>query len=154
MHTPQKTGYSALRKGRFSQPNGIYFITFVTEERIPWFTDDELASVMCRNFYHPAAILDSSILCYVVMPDHVHFLVQLGSAPLHKITQRIKSRSASLLNNLIGCSGRFWQPGYHDHGLRKEEDLLGVARYIVANPLRSKLVKKLGEYPYWNAKWL
>jgi REP element-mobilizing transposase RayT len=154
MHTSQTPGYSALRKGRFSQPNGIYFITFVTEERIPWFTDDELARVMCRNFYHQAAIADSSILCYVVMPDHVHFLVQLASTPLHKVTRRIKSRTASLLNKCIGRSGRFWQPGYYDHALRKDEDLLGVARYIVANPLRSKLVSKLGAYPYWNARWL
>ncbi len=154
MFKQQKKGYHTLRKGRFSQPNGIYFITFVTAERIPWFTDDELAKTMCRTINHPAAIADASILCYVVMPDHVHFLIQLRHTSLEKIIQRLKSRSARLMNRHIGRSGAFWEVGFYDYGLRKEEDLLGIARYIVANPLRSGLVHKLGNYPYWNAKWL
>jgi REP element-mobilizing transposase RayT len=154
MCVQQKNGYSSLRKGRHSAPNGIYFITFVTDERIPWFTNDALAKYMSRNFYHPPAITDATTLCYVVMPDHVHWLLQLGNISLEKVVQRFKSRSARLLNRQLGRSARFWQQGFYDHGLRKEEDLLRVARYIVANPLRSKLVQKLGDYPYWNAKWL
>ncbi len=31
---------------------------------------------------------------------------------------------------------------------------LAIARYIVANPLRAGLVKKLGDYPYWDSIWL
>ena len=34
------------------------------------------------------------------------------------------------------------------------EDLVGVARYIVANPVRAGLVNRVGEYPYWDAVWL
>ena len=35
-----------------------------------------------------------------------------------------------------------------------DEDLAGVARYIVANPLRAKLVRALADYPFWDAVWL
>ena len=38
--------------------------------------------------------------------------------------------------------------------LRKEEDILEIARYIVANPLRAGLVKKLNDYPLWDAIWV
>jgi REP element-mobilizing transposase RayT len=81
-------------------------------------------------------------------------LLELGEAGLSVILKRFKARTAVLLNREIGREGRFWEPGFHDHALRREEDLLGVARYIVANPLRAGLVRRLGDYPYWNAVWL
>jgi putative transposase len=47
-----------------------------------------------------------------------------------------------------------WQRGFYDRAIRKEEDLLAVARYIVANPLRAGLVSQLSDYPFWDAVWL
>ncbi|TMO68447.1 transposase, partial [Pseudoalteromonas aurantia] len=41
-----------------------------------------------------------------------------------------------------------------DHMIRNEAELLHNARYIVANPLRAKLVQKIGQYPYWWCKYL
>ena len=43
---------------------------------------------------------------------------------------------------------------HHDRALRRDEDLLAVARYIVANPLRAGLVRRVGDYPLWDAVWL
>jgi len=147
-------GQSALRKGRYSQQGGIYFVTVVTHQRIPWFQVFDFAVIMCRYISQPFGVGDAANLCWVVMPDHVHLLLQLGEAPLDRIVQRMKSASARNLNREIGRRGRFWQPAYYDHALRKEEDLRGVARYIVANPLRKGLAKRAGDYPFWNATWL
>jgi REP element-mobilizing transposase RayT len=66
----------------------------------------------------------------------------------------IKGRSARLLNQQQGCKGRIWQPGFHDHALRHDEDRLKVARYIIANPLRAGLVNSIGAYPHWDCEWL
>ena len=79
-------------------------------------------------------------LAWVVMPDHFHWLIELQDASLATVMQRTKSRSALA----IGCA----------LGLRYDEDLAGVARYVVANPLRAGLVKHLGDYPHWDAIWL
>lgn len=49
---------------------------------------------------------------------------------------------------------RIWQRGFHDHALRDDEDLRDIARYIIANPLRSGIAKNIGEYPHWDAIWL
>jgi len=43
---------------------------------------------------------------------------------------------------------------FFDHALRVDEDLRRIARYIVANPLRSKLVPRIEEYSLWDAVWL
>ncbi len=69
--------------------------------------------------------------------------------------QNVKSRSAIALNKASGRSGeKLWQKGFHDHAVRAEEDLASVARYVVANPLRAGLVKRIGDYPLWDAIWL
>jgi REP element-mobilizing transposase RayT len=68
--------------------------------------------------------------------------------------QQLKSRTAIALNRSTGRSGTVWQSGFHDHALRREEDLKATARYLVANPLRAGLVKSLRDYPFWNAVWL
>ena len=99
-------------------------------------------------------MLGAQNLCWVVMPDHVHLLLQLAESGLGQVVRRLKARSALQLNRAIGRSGRFWAPGFHDHALRREENLISVARYIVGNPLRARLVERLGDYPYWNAAWL
>ena len=44
--------------------------------------------------------------------------------------------------------------GKVDHCLRAEDDLVSQARYIVANPLRAKLVNSIGDYPFWNCIYL
>jgi hypothetical protein len=38
--------------------------------------------------------------------------------------------------------------------VRSDEDVQAIARYIVANPIRAGLVKRVGDYPFWNAIWL
>lgn len=43
---------------------------------------------------------------------------------------------------------------FYDHALREEDDLKGIARYIVANQIRAGLVEKIGDYPHWDAVWL
>ena len=150
----EKPRSSSLRKGRYSQPNGIYLVTTTTDRRFPWFRDFALARIASRSMQDPDFILDSENLCWVVMPDHIHVLLQLHDASLSQVVRQLKARGAMKLNREIGRSGAFWYCGFHDYAVRKEKDLVGVARYIVANPVRAGLVKKVGDYPYWNAVWL
>ena len=92
-------------------------------------------------------------LAYVVMPDHVHWLMQLGEVGvLSSVVQRVKSRTSRFLRKAgYECE---WQRGFHDHAVRKEEDLAGLARYVVANPVRAGLVRSVRTYPHWDAIWL
>jgi len=95
-------------------------------------------------------------LAWVVMPDHVHWLLNTQEErSLSGIVRLLKGRVSRALNLYDRSPGRrVWQSGFHDHALRKEEDLQATARYIVANPLRAGLVADIGEYPFWNAVWL
>ena len=90
---------------------------------------------------------NADTLSYVVMPDHVHWLMQLtGRKNLSITVGNVKAISAKKTNILLGRTGPIWQTGFHDRAIRKEEDLPAVARYIVANPIRAGLVKRAGDY--------
>ena len=91
---------------------------------------------------------------WVVMPDHLHWLCILRKGSLARLMQRVKSRSAIAVNRATFGNSEIWQPGYHDHALREDEDVKDVARYILANPVRAGLVAKIGDYPLWDAIWV
>ena len=100
-------------------------------------------------------LADASMLAWVLMPDHVHWLVQLGAnRSLPALVRALKAASTSRIRKQLQVTGPLWERAYHDHALRRDEDLRAAARYIIANPLRARLVKRIGDYPYWNAIWL
>lgn len=152
-----------LRKGRASLPGHVYHITACTHERLPLFSDLACARLLIAEMrrLHDAAEVDS--LAWVIMPDHFHWLFQLGErASLSAIVKQLKARSARAIGRRIeevganqpARTGSLWQRGFYDHAIRGDEDLRAVARYIVANPLRAGLVDHLGDYPWWDAVWL
>lgn len=61
---------------------------------------------------------------------------------------KLKGRSARAINKQLDRNGPFWQRSFYDHALRREEDRLQLARYVVANPLRAGIVERLGDYPH------
>lgn len=147
-------GYKSLRKGRVSIPGQIYLLTTVTHERTPGFTSHTRARTVCRVIHDVDSWLDAKLLCWVLMPDHWHGLLQLGdTATLGQIMNRWKAIATRTLHR-AGHDGPVWQRGYHDHALRREEGVLEAARYIVANPDRAGLVESVRRYPYWNSIWL
>lgn len=149
-----KAGHRALRLGRYSQPAGIYLVTFVTASRRRIFLDFTLACAACRTFAPAAVAAAATLLCWVLMPDHLHALVRLdGEMPLSAVVQRLKSVSARACH-AIQPEVVVWARAFHDHALRRDEDLQGAARYIVANPIRAGLVQRVGDYPFWNAAWI
>jgi REP element-mobilizing transposase RayT len=148
-------GYQALRRGRWSKSGRRYLLTTVTEDRQRLFSDwkgaSVAASVMSRADSWPGA----NLLCWVLMPDHWHGLVELdGNTQLADVVRLAKGRSARAINIALARSGAVWMPGFHDRALRREEGLVEAARYIVANPLRAGLVRRMGNYPFWDAIWL
>ena len=143
-----------LRQGRYSASNQIYLITTVTHLRKPLFNDFTIGRIVVKTMKNLHDSDRVSSLAFVIMPDHIHWLIQLRNENLDKIMHAFKGVSAKHINHYTGSQGKLWQASYHDHAVRKEEDLTDIARYIVANPLRADLVTKVGDYPLWDAIWL
>ena len=142
-----------LRKGRFSEAGRIYHITSATHDRIPVFADLYTGRCLVQALMSEQERAET--LCYVIMPDHFHWLLQLRErAELSLCVRNVKSVSAHRINELHARKGKLWQARFHDHAVRREEDIRVLARYIVSNPLRKGLVNRLADYPHWDAIWL
>ncbi|TDV29748.1 transposase [Stenotrophomonas sp. CC22-02] len=142
-----------LRLGRHSRIGQTYLLTSVTQGRRRDFEDAAAAHVAMDVVRRIDAEGLTHSLAYVVMPDHIHWLVELRAFSLNYIMQRFKSSSALRINRMLGRSGRFWQSNYHDHAIRSDESLFRHAMYVVGNPIRAGLATQLGEYPHAWCRW-
>jgi putative transposase len=141
MDTPSPR-HRALRHGRYSEPHRPYLITTISYRRQQFFPDLFIARLVVNEMrrVHEEGLIQS--LAWVLMPDHLHWLFGLTEhEDLRRIMQLVKGRSAHYINERLNRNGKVWDKAYHDHALRKDEDIRKVARYIVSNPLRRGLVK-------------
>ena len=124
-------------------------------DRRPVFAELRLGREVVAAFRreHEAGHLESLAFC--VMPDHFHWLIALGSTrTLSVAVNTAKSIATRRINAIRDMKGRLWSLGFYDRAIRRDEDLVAVARYIIANPLRAGLVRSIRDYPLWDAKWM
>lgn len=82
---------------------------------------------------------------YVVMPNHIHLILEIDSKKVKDGEVKIKSVS-SLIGALkttsskkiheIGFLGFSWQRSFHDHIIRNEKAYQNIANYIDLNPYK------------------
>lgn len=143
-----------LREGRLSLPGHCYFITVCCHGRLPHFRDMSAARAVSRSLATVLNTQASTILAWVLMPDHYHLLLQLGDGDqLPVVMNRINSCTAKAANTSLSRIGKVWQGAYYDKAIRNDEQLGDFVRYLLDNPLRAGLVDRLGDYPYWNIEF-
>ncbi|WP_420554946.1 REP-associated tyrosine transposase [Neptuniibacter marinus] len=142
----QKANAQSLRVGRYSQPNQIYHLTLTCANRRPVFSDPYLA----KHAVHSIKRLtqEATTIAFVIMPDHIHWLMQLNDRK--KLSDTVRLLKVFITHK----AGKIWQKGFYDHALRKEEDIKNIARYIILNPVRAGIVKTIREYPWWDCIYL
>lgn len=102
--------------------------------------DPKIAKIVSDALLHfdgDRYLLDS----FVVMPNHVHVLVQL--APDHKMEDVLhswKSFTAKEINKALNREGAVWQAEYFDRMIRDEVQLENTRKYIANNPGHGKLI--------------
>jgi len=149
---PEK-GSNLLRKGRTSINNQHYFISTAVSDRKPLLKNAGPANIVLSSLHwfekEGKIILDAA----VVMPDHVHIVAGLREGFLAGFMRSFKGYSAYKINELNNKKGNFWQPQYHDHALRQDEDLNEVVLYALQNPVRAGLIDDFHDYPFWYCRW-
>jgi REP element-mobilizing transposase RayT len=88
------------------------------------------------------------LLTFLVMPDHVHVLAQGASDDSNaiRLMQRFKQLAGFRYKQRFGRE--LWQHSFYDRVLRRDEDLLTVAKYILGNPIRAGLIAADGVWPF------
>lgn len=86
---------------------------------------------------------------YVLMPDHLHLLVQFSHDSL-SLSRWAKSLKNSLSKHwrALGLPSPHWQKGFFDHVLRTNESYALKWSYVTENPVRAGLTKRAADWPY------
>src|SRR5712671_1576895 len=127
----------------YTGPNA-YFTTICTFDRAPWFADAECARDATAHLLRTSADYGFEVIAYCFMPDHLHALTAgiRPDADFRRHMSMFKQRSA--FDHVAKRAGRLWQEGYLEHIIRTDENLEGIAAYVVANPIRAGLCDSLG----------
>jgi REP-associated tyrosine transposase len=125
-----------------------YSLTFCTSERCPRFTAPDVVDLVRGQILQTATAFDMVVLAYCFMPDHAHLLIEATTeqADLMRFVHQAKQRTGYTFTQQY--HERLWQPSFYDHVLRDSDATLSVARYILENPVRARLVVSPRDYPF------
>ncbi len=82
---------------------------------------------------------------FVVMPNHIHGILEIDSSKVREDCMKIKSLSelmgafkttSSKLIHLSGYKEFKWHRSFHDHIIRSKRAYQSISKYIETNPLR------------------
>lgn len=133
---------------RIEFAGALYHITSRGNERRDIFfsDDDRLAflktlSQVCERF---------NWLChaYCLMSNHYHLLIETLDGNLSKGMRQLNGVYTQYVNRTHGRVGHLFQGRYKGILVQKEAYLLELARYIVLNPIRAGMVRKLEKWPW------
>lgn len=82
------------------------------------------------------------------MSNHYHLLIETPAANLAKGMRQLNGVYTQRFNRLHGRVGHVFQGRYKAVLVERDSYLLELARYIVLNPLRAGMVKRLEDWPW------
>lgn len=131
---------------RFQKSEALHFITFSCFHRLPLLESPAPKNTVEAVLEALRARHAARIYAYVIMPEHVHLLV--NEPPFILLAQFLKAVKQSTSRKLKGEREKFWQERYYDRSVRGEDARSEVIRYIHRNPVKRGLVASPGNYPW------
>jgi REP-associated tyrosine transposase len=131
---------------RASRP-GTFFVTTSTYNRRRLFQAPTNAELFIETLQHYRRAGHYKLHAFVVMPDHVHFILTPQVIALERAVGFIKGG----FSHRLGSKTPVWQRGFTDHRIRDAEDMQTRRDYLHQNPVRANLVAAAQLYPYSSA---
>lgn len=133
--------------------SGTYFITICAELDEPVFEIPALRAILEQTWQAlPARFAGLEPGEFVIMPDHIHFIIKLEGniekpATLGAVVGAYKSITTvawihHIEDNNLQRSGIIWQRGFDDAIIFEEDEFQSIAQYIRDNPKKQNPKKK------------
>lgn len=130
--------------------DGAYFITICHYRRQPILKEPVITAILEENWFAlPGRFPGISLDEFIIMPDHVHFILwqKASNVILGRSVGAFKSLTGRFALEFLRSQGRtadqhFWQRDYFEHVIRNDEDLALTREYIRNNPLKALLLQE------------
>jgi len=138
-----------VRGYRIYAAEAFYHLRTSTVEHLPLLADDLCKQIVLDGLRHNAVAHGFDLLAYVIMPDHLHLLVQpQGDSNISRFMASFKKHTARCINEHLGRKGAVWRKEFYDHMMRSYEHLDELVRYIHDNPVRRGLAASADEWAF------
>jgi putative transposase len=130
-------------------PSRTFFVTTKTAMRKRLLQSERNAELLVDVLRSLVAERKFKLLDFVVMPDHVHLLIEVaGDMTIEKAMQFVKGRFSHRLSHEFGFKGGVWQRGFTEVQVMNQQSLEAHRAYIGENPVRAGLARSAEEYPF------
>jgi putative transposase len=147
-------------------PNTFHYVTFVTHNRASVFKSEKACEIFIETLQEAREKFPYKLIGYVIMPDHVHAIVNERTGTISDWMRRIRGNSARKtliwllegvhLMSLAKLALANPQKGNHTHSLwQKDPSVVDLwsekfvrqkLGYIHMNPVRAKLCDHPGKW--------
>ena len=133
---------------RLEFAGAVYHVTSRGDRREDIFLDDEdrqmwmdVLGLVCERF-------NWVVHAYCQMSNHYHLLLETADGNLSAGMRHLNGLYTQRFNRRHGMVGHLFQGRYKAILIQKEAHLLELARYLVLNPVRAKMVATPDEWPW------
>ena len=151
---------------RIQQSGQSHFVTFSCYHRRLGFTSPEIYDLFLQCLEKMRQHFAMCIYGYVVMPEHVHLLVnEPGKGTLADAIHFLKLSFAKRVHSVVppvrpmvaqvrvrsldaNLGSSFWQKRYYDRNVRDADEFKVKLRYLHRNPVKRGLVQEPGDWKW------
>jgi putative transposase len=147
-------------------PNTFHYTTFVCYKRAPVFKSEKACALFCEALAETRRRLPLKLIGYVVMPDHIHLIVNPVNRNISVVINNLKSASARSIIDWLresnhasslrkleleisqkrGHTHALWQKDFSSIDLWSPKFIRQKLNYIHLNPVRAGLCKHPAEW--------
>ena len=138
----------------------VYFITICSYSKKSYFGEikdgkihlNKIGEIIEHKIINLPKFFDCMIDKYVIMPNHIHFLISENVVSISKIMSSFKRHCFQEIKNLINTgdirsplqeditlNNKIWQKSFYDRIIRNQKEYDLFWQYIDENPLRWEL---------------
>jgi REP element-mobilizing transposase RayT len=166
------------RKYKFTNKDGIYFISFSTVSWVDVFTRVVYKDILVENLRYCQNNKGLELFAWCIMTNHVHLIARAQEGfLLSNILRDFKKHTSKLLiktikenqkesrrawmleifrtageNKNANCSFQFWQQDNHPIEIWSEKVILQKLNYLHNNPVVAGIVRHPEDYLYSSAR--
>jgi putative transposase len=133
---------------RIEFPGALCHVTSRSNARQRVFRDDEDREMYLATLAWVVARFRWRCYAYCLMDNHIHLLIETPQPNLSRGMRQLNGVYTQRFNRLHRKVGHLFQGRFKAILVEKEGYLLELARYIVLNPVRAKMVKTPERYPW------
>lgn len=133
---------------RIEYSGAVYHVTSRGNARQKIFLDDRDRELFLLKLSEARERYGFVFHAYCLMGNHFHLLLETPKPDLSLGMQRINGEYTQAFNRRHRRVGHLFQGRFKAVLVEKERHLLELCRYVVLNPVRAKMVKDPGEWPW------